>query len=187
MLTMLVLSHIGLALLAIGFLALLVSAARERWWWGLLAVLPPGQWLFVLLHKGKGWKPLLAQLLGVAMIILPAMDMLSDPVLATHYVNKRYSLQCCDITQPLVVAEPLPVDPANPPITPEHLLTPEKQAAIEQAVREQVRQEQAAAVPVTPPPPPPPAPEPAKPIFHCKDANGHTVFTDQPCDQHAPQ
>ncbi len=185
MLTMLVLSHIGLALLLIGYGWLLVSAFRVKAAWGLVALVPPGQWLFVLLHKGKGWQALLAQVMAVGMILLPAMEMISDPVLATHYANKRYSLQCCDFSKPVVVAEPMPEDPTHPLLTLDNLLTPEKLEEIEANVRadvqrEQVRKEQAAAAAAAVAPP---VEEPPKPIYTCKDANGHTVFTDLPCDK----
>jgi hypothetical protein len=178
MLTMLVLSHIGLALLVLGYGWLLVSACRVKVGWGLAALLPPGQWLFVLLNKGKAWQALLVQGLAVAMIILPAMDMMSDPVLTTHYVNKSYSLQCCDFSKPLVVAEPLPVDPDHPPITIDNLITPEKKDAIESVVREQIRKVQALAAPVIAPAPSPKVPNR---IYKCKDAKGKIMFTDNPC------
>ena len=185
MLTMLVLSHIGLALLVMGFLALLVTAARVRWWWGVLALLPPCQWLFVLLHRGKGWQALLAQVLGVGIIILPAMDMVSDPVLATHYANQRYSLQCCDFSQPLVVAAPLPEDPEHPLIRLENLLTPQKLEEIETKVRAAVRSEQTVAPVATPEAPAPSVQEPEKPIYKCKDERGRVSYTEKPCDEKA--
>lgn len=62
----------GLALLGVGFLALLVVAFRTRWWWGLLLlVFPPAAVVFFARRPGPSLAPSLLMFVGLLMAAGP--------------------------------------------------------------------------------------------------------------------
>jgi len=62
----------GLALLGVGFLALLVVAFRTRWWWGLLVlVFPPAAVVFFARHPRPSLVPSLLMFVGLLMAAGP--------------------------------------------------------------------------------------------------------------------
>jgi len=67
---MMMLLVLGLLVFAIGVLMLLIAAFSVSIWWGIFCIFfPPTYVLFVLLNWGKSWRPLLVQVMGMAIII----------------------------------------------------------------------------------------------------------------------
>lgn len=124
------LAWVGLLLFVLGGLALLVAAFRESFWWGLFALFfPPVQLLFVLLHWGKAWRPLLLQLLGmvlmlVALVRSTGFDYTQYQQAMTQYQQFVQAMQAASTApeepvpeysddDPTIIRTPLPAQPAG--------------------------------------------------------------------------
>ncbi len=64
----------GLAVAALGFLALIVVAFRVRWWWGLSSLIfPPMAFVFAFKYLKKSWIPLTTLFLGLGIAAVPPL------------------------------------------------------------------------------------------------------------------
>lgn len=106
---------IALAAFIGGGLWLLVEMFLVRVWWGIFGILfPPVQWLFVILHWGKAWRPLLLQLLA---LLLLGLVVLQNPDIGIRQYWQQASQQVFSLGQGAAAVQPLQrgdIAPASP-------------------------------------------------------------------------
>lgn len=88
---------LAVAMVLAGGLWLLVQMFRKGVWWGLLGLLfPPVQWFFVIVHWREAWRPLLLQLVALAVLVFA---LLQDPEAGLKHYWQQVSTQFTMLVQ----------------------------------------------------------------------------------------
>lgn len=151
---------IGLLLVVAGGVMLLVEMFRTSVWWGLLCLLiPPLQFVFVIVHWQQAWRPLLVQTLGFLLVLAAVFAGGNSDVQFQEFRSKAtyywHSNAPAPVTETVTVA-----------------------ASADEKKNDVVESNTGKPAPVAATQAPP---EGERAVYKCKDAQGKTSYSDQPC------